>query len=67
MFIEKYTVVIADQSSGKQIKKLKVDADDVYSAHKKALDELDLYKEDVLQILNFDNKIVYDLDKGFLE
>lgn len=67
MFIEKYTVVVADQASGKQTKKVKVDADDVYSAHKKALDTIDLYEEDVLQILNFDGKIVYDQEKGFLE
>lgn len=67
MFIEKYTVVVSDQNSGKQLKKIKVDADDVYTAHKKALDVINLYEEDVHQIFNFDNNLVYDHKKGFLE
>lgn len=67
MFIEKYTVVVSDQNSGKQQKKVKIDADDVYDAHKKTLDSINLYEEDIFQIYNFDGKLVYDQEKGFLE
>ena len=67
MFIEKYTVIVGDQLSGKEKKKVKISADTVYDAHKKALDAIDLYEEDISQILNSEDGVVYDHKKGFLE
>lgn len=67
MFIEKYTAIVSNQLSGKEEKKVNINADSVYDAHKKALDIIDLYEEDISQILNSENGIVYDNEKGFLE
>lgn len=67
MFIEKYTAIVSNQLSGKEEKKVNINADSVYDAHKKALDIIDLYEEDISQILNSENGVVYDHEKGFLE
>ena len=67
MFIEKYTAIVNNQLSGKEEKKVNINADSVYEAHKKALDIIDLYEEDISQILNSEDGVVYDHEKGFLE
>jgi ribosome maturation factor RimP len=64
MFIEKYTVHIKDLT-GKKSKKIKVDENDPISAHKKALDQCNQLTQDISKIVDFEDNIVYTIDKGF--
>jgi hypothetical protein len=39
---------------------------DVYTAHKKGLNTVNLQREDIFKIYDYDNKQVYSSTKGFL-
>jgi len=64
MFIEKYTVHIKDLT-GKKSKKIKIDDNDPYSAHKKALDYCNQLTQDISKIVDFEGNVVYNIDSGF--
>ena len=65
MFIEKFTVFIKDIAS-KRTKKIKVDADDVWSAHKKALSYYNQLTQDVIKIVDSEGTLAYNIDNGFV-
>jgi len=65
MFIEKFTVFIKDIAS-KRTKKIKVDADDACSAHKKALSYYNELTQDVIKIVDSEGTLAYNIDSGFV-
>jgi adenylate kinase family enzyme len=65
MFIEKFTVFIKDITS-KRTKKIKVDADDAWSAHKKALSYYNELTQDVIKIVDSEGTLAYNIDNGFV-
>lgn len=66
MFIEKYSVLIKDLT-GKKSKKIKIDANDVYEAHKKSLEHCNELNQDIYKISNYEGTVVYSLESGFCE
>jgi hypothetical protein len=65
LFIDRFTVVVKDASS-KRVKRLRVDADDVYQAHKSALSEYNELTQDVIKILDAEGNVAYTLENGFV-
>jgi len=64
MVIDRFTVLVKDVQ-GKKIKRVKIDADDVFSAHKSALDHCNALTQDITKIINADGETVFTLDNGF--
>ena len=64
MFIDRFTALIKDLH-GKKIKRVKIDADDVYSAHKLALEQCNSLTQDIMKIINADGETVFTLDNRF--
>jgi hypothetical protein len=65
LFIDRFTVVVKDACS-KRVKRLRVDADDVYQAHKSALSEYNELTQDVIKILDAEGNVAYTLENGFV-
>ena len=65
MYIDKFVAVVKDVYTKKN-KRVKIDADDVFSAHKKALEHCNELTQDVVKITNGENEIVYTLSDGFV-
>jgi len=65
MFIDKFTVVVKDLHS-KKAKKIKLDADDAWDAHKQALSKCNQLTQDIVKITNANNELVYTIDDGFI-
>lgn len=65
LFIDRFTAVIKD-AHGKRIKRVRVDADDVYQAHKSALEQCNELSQDILKILDADGNTAYTLEGGFV-
>jgi len=65
MFADKFTITIKDLHS-KRMKKIKIDADNVWEAHKKGLDRYNELTQDIIKIVDSENNIVYNIDKGFV-
>jgi len=65
MYIDKFTALVKD-SFGKKLKRIKIDADDVYSAHKLALEQCNELTQDITRIIDGEGNTVYTLDKGFV-
>jgi hypothetical protein len=64
MFIEKYIVQIKD-AHGKKSKKVNINANTPYDAHKNALAYCNSLKQDIVKIVDSQNNIVYTLNNGF--
>lgn len=65
MYIDRFTALVKDVF-GKKIKRIKIDADDVYSAHKLALEQCNELTQDITKVLDAEGTTVYTLDKGFV-
>ena len=61
----RYKVVIKDLYLPKT-RNVFVNTRDVYTAHKEGLTTVNLQKEDIFKIYDYDNKQVYSSTKGFL-
>jgi len=61
----RYKVVIKDLYLPKT-RNVFVTTRDVYTAHKEGLNTVNLQKEDIFKIYDYDNKQVYSSTKGFL-
>ena len=66
MFIEHYNIYIANNTT-KKVKKVRVDADDAQSAHKKALGRTNFFTEEITKMVDSQGVIVYTLKDGFIE
>jgi len=66
MYIEKYNIFIVD-SQGNLYKKIKIDENTVYDAHKKAMDTFNSATHDILKITNYEGRLVYTQKTGFSE
>jgi ferritin len=66
MYIEQYKAQISNLTT-KQIKNIKVDANTVYEAHKKALKHSNHITEEITKIENSSGAIVFTFNDGFLE
>lgn len=65
MFVEKFTIFIKDLHS-KRLKKIKIDADDAWFAHKKGLERYNELTQDITKIVDSENNVVYNIEKGFI-
>jgi len=65
MYIDKFVVVVKDIYTKKNTR-VKIDADDAHSAHKKALEHCNELTQDITKITNGENEIVYTLSDGFV-
>jgi hypothetical protein len=65
MYIEKYNVTINDLHS-KNVRRVKINANDAYDAHYEALKYCHSLNQEIYKIANYEGKIEYTLDKGFV-
>ena len=65
MYIEKYTVYIKDLAS-KKVKKIKIDENDVWGAHKKAFEDTHNLKQEISKITDYLGNTVYTINSGFV-
>jgi hypothetical protein len=65
LFIDRFTVIIKDVC-GKRVKRVRIDADDVFQAHKLSLTEYNELAQDIIKIVDADGNEAYTLENGFV-
>jgi hypothetical protein len=65
MYIEKYTVYVKDLAS-KKVKKIRIDENDAWEAHKKVFDDTHNLKHEISKITDYLGNTVYTINDGFI-
>jgi len=65
MYIEKYTVYVKDLAS-KKVKKIKIDENHAWEAHKKAFEDTHNLKQEISKITDYLGNTVYTINSGFV-